>query len=356
MSGKILVLAVAALLAAGCAGSPEVPYTIAHRGGHIDNLIPENSVAAVRMAARYGYRAIECDVHYTADSILVCMHDQRINRVMRLADGYEEIPGDVRYRDLCYDELRSKYVLASSDPSLRTPIASYEEILAACRECGITALLHTNEPQAYKRACEVLGPTGFIAFDVDYEALSHARDYSSDCLILWDPDRAGVEEVLAKLEALGGPCGISSMKKDLLTADYVRPIREAGYRVQASIFSMPRDIEAAENGCDIILSDFCLLHEGKCPEGCKTLSGRKLAEGESICWEWDETECGSIEMALEFTGEVEIQVCDDISYSLSGEDRTLLDGWRFYKKAPSFTLTAKKATTIKKLSVRRFSL
>jgi len=350
----LLTFAVMALSAAA-QQTTEIPYTFAHRGGHIDGIVPENCPAGVKMAAKYGYRAVECDVHYTKDSVLVCMHDPKINRVMRLAEGYGEIPEPVKYREVNFGELRSKYVLASSDPALRTPIATFDEILAACKECGMTALLHTDEPEAYKRACEVLGPKGFIAFDVSYEALTHARDYSSECLILWDPNRTPAEEVIEKLKALGGPCGISSMKKDLLTADYTRPIREAGFSVQASIFTMPGDIEAAENGCNIILSDFCLFAPENSPARKQSRSEERdditIAAGESIHFEWDAVQFGSIEMLLDFTGEVEVQVNDDITYTLSGNGRHLIDGWRFYEKTPSFTVTAKKESSISKLKV-----
>ena len=44
-----------------------VPYSVAHRGGHIKGYVPENSPDGVASAKRYGFRAIECDVHYTKD-------------------------------------------------------------------------------------------------------------------------------------------------------------------------------------------------------------------------------------------------------------------------------------------------
>ena len=47
------------------------PLPVAHRGCWFTNQIPENSIAAIRTAKRYGYKAIECDVKYTKDSILV---------------------------------------------------------------------------------------------------------------------------------------------------------------------------------------------------------------------------------------------------------------------------------------------
>lgn len=346
-----ITAAALALTTCGTTDTCETPFSIAHRGGHIKDVIPENSIAAVEMAARYGYRAIECDVHYTLDSVLVCMHDPKINRVMRIAEGYQEIPEPVKYRDVNYDELRSQYVLASSDPSLRTPIASFEEILTACKENGIIALLHTNEPEAFKRANEVLGPEGFIAFDTSYEAMQKAREISRECMILWDPNRMCADSVIMRLQELGGPCGISSMKKDLFTAEYVGAVRKAGFSVQASIFTIPGDIVGIENGCNIILSDFSLFPPENSPVREKPVvfkraKNEKLAAGESISINGDFIEYGSFELALTFTGTIELKVNDDIEYTLEGNERFLQDGWRFYKKNPSLTITAKEESVI----------
>jgi len=348
-----MTIAAAAITLAACTNTEtrEIPFSIAHRGGHIDGIVPENSIAGVFMAAKYGYRAVECDVHYTLDSVLVCMHDRTINRVMRMAEGYQEIPEPVNYRELTYDELRSQYVLASSDPELRTPIASFDEIIAACRETGIIALLHTDEPEAYRKACEVLGPKGFIAFDTSYEAMQKAREITDECQILWDPNRMSADSVIMRLQALGGPCGISSMKKDLFTSEYVGAIRNAGYSVQASIFTVPGDIVGIENGCNIVLSDFSLFPAENSPVRTKPVAlnktgKKKLAAGESISMNWDFIKYGSFEMEMTFTGTVEVKVNDDIAYTLEGSDRYLQDGWRFYEKNPSFNVTAKEESEI----------
>ncbi|MBQ3907658.1 MAG: hypothetical protein II746_00510, partial [Bacteroidaceae bacterium] len=61
---------------------PGLPLTYAHRGCWLSGDVPENSVAAVEMARRYGYPAIECDVHFTKDSVMVIMHDY--NNMKRL--------------------------------------------------------------------------------------------------------------------------------------------------------------------------------------------------------------------------------------------------------------------------------
>lgn len=54
------------------------PYWIAHRGaGH---LAPENTLAAFRTGAHYGYRMFECDAKLSADGVLFFMHDTMLER------------------------------------------------------------------------------------------------------------------------------------------------------------------------------------------------------------------------------------------------------------------------------------
>ncbi|MBS1177685.1 MAG: cytoplasmic glycerophosphodiester phosphodiesterase [Proteobacteria bacterium] len=54
------------------------PLWIAHRGAGL--LAPENTLAAFRMGARYGYRAFECDVKLSADDVPFLMHDAGLER------------------------------------------------------------------------------------------------------------------------------------------------------------------------------------------------------------------------------------------------------------------------------------
>ena len=206
-----------------------LPYSVAHRGGHIKGYVPENSPAGVASAKKYGFRAIECDVHYTKDNVLVLMHDKTINRTMVNASDLSKIQEPVTVAETNFADLRNNYVLASSDPAKRTPIPTFEEELAACKKYGIVPMLHTQHFQAYKRAKEVLGDN-FIAFSAEYDSLKRAREVS-DCLILWDPTMEPAEVVVEKLKALGGRCGVSSMRDYLLTADYIKTIRETQFQI-----------------------------------------------------------------------------------------------------------------------------
>jgi len=54
------------------------PRWIAHRGA--GKLAPENTLAAFRLGARYGYRMFECDAKLSADGVPFLMHDATLDR------------------------------------------------------------------------------------------------------------------------------------------------------------------------------------------------------------------------------------------------------------------------------------
>ncbi len=55
-----------------------LPLWIAHRGA--GKLAPENTLAAFRVGAAYGYRAFECDVKLSADEVPFLLHDATLDR------------------------------------------------------------------------------------------------------------------------------------------------------------------------------------------------------------------------------------------------------------------------------------
>jgi glycerophosphoryl diester phosphodiesterase len=54
------------------------PLWIAHRGA--GKLAPENTLAAFRLGASFGYRAFECDVKLSADGLPFLLHDDTLQR------------------------------------------------------------------------------------------------------------------------------------------------------------------------------------------------------------------------------------------------------------------------------------
>ena len=360
MIRRISALFLGALLALSCSQVEDVdlPMAVAHRGCWLKDgeefYINENCPAGVKMAAQYGYPAIECDVKYTLDSVMVIMHDATINRTMRNASDYSVIEEPVKVTEHTFEDLRTKYVLASTDPALRVPIPTLKEELEACREYGIVPMLHSAVVESYKLAYEMLGDK-FVAFDVSQAALQHARDYSS-CLILLDPGKDPAPRTIERLKELGGTCGMSTMKHDMLDAEYIKTVKDAGFEVQASIFPAPHEQRALTDGVTIELSDFYWHQtEGRKPVDVFRKFKMRLPEGQSVEWNPETPEFASAILTLDFVGTIEVTLNGRV-YTLTHEaaGKPEIFGTRLYKTAPGLKVRALVNSEVKSLKAELY--
>ena len=354
-----LFWAAVAVAFAGCRPAVDtLPMSVAHRGCWLmdgeEFYINENCPAGVKMAAQYGYPAIECDVKYTLDSVMVIMHDETINRTMRHASDYSKIQEPVRVAETPFAELRSKYVLASTDPSLRLPIPTLKEELEACREYGIVPMLHSAVVESYELAHEVLGDR-FIAFDGNEAAVSQARRYS-DCLILLDPGQDEASGTLERLKGIGGRCGMSTMNHGMLDAAYIQTVKEAGFEVQASIFPAPHEQRALADGVTIELSDFYWHQtEGRKPLDAVRKVKMRLPEGQAFEWNPETPAFAAVTLTLDFVGRLEITLNGKV-YTLTHEEagKPEIFGTRLYKTAPGLIVKALADSRIKTLKAELY--
>ena len=78
------------------------PRWIAHRGA--GKLAPENTLAAFRLGASYGYRMFECDVKLSADGVPFLLHDSTLSRTTNAANklgrANDEVAGDHPWQTL----------------------------------------------------------------------------------------------------------------------------------------------------------------------------------------------------------------------------------------------------------------
>ncbi len=105
------------------------PLIIAHRGGVITRSTPENSLAAIRLAAAHGYDMVELDVQQARDEKPVMFHDWEGNLLTSCGV-------DVCIRDLTSDELSAIRYRASDEP-----IASLSQGLSLCRSLDLGVML-----------------------------------------------------------------------------------------------------------------------------------------------------------------------------------------------------------------------
>ena len=362
MIKRFVFLLFASLLALSCGRDAvvESPYAVAHRGCWLmdgeEFYINENCPAGVRMAARFGYPAIECDVKYTRDSVMVLMHDATINRTMRMASDYSPVPEPVKVTDCTFEELRTRYVLASTDPALRTPIPTLEELLETCRETGIIPMLHSAVVESYALAHEILGDR-FIAFDANEDAVRQARNYSS-CLILLDPGKESAAGTIERLQGIGGRCGMSTMNYNMLDSAYIHTVKNAGFEVQASIFPARHTQRATGDGVTIQLSDFYWYQtQGRKAVASLNEKGLKLSEGESFAWAEEAPEYAAATLELTFSGTLEITFCGKTFTLAHGQQKKPETfGLRLFKSDPELSLKALEPTDIQSLSVNLYAI
>ena len=329
-----------------------LPKMFAHRGCW-SKVCPENSLPAVARAARHGYVGIECDVKMTADGKMVIMHDKTINRTCRNAEDYSKIQGKVKVEDLTFKELRNNYVLASSNHDYRMQVPTLEELLKECKKHNIVPMLHSKYVESYRLAQKIMGDN-WVCFTKDVEALKECRKFSK-CLILYAIDEKTAENAFEVLPQLGGKVGVSSMKREALTRERNKRLKELGYEVQSSIYKAPREVYALRDGATIILSDFSLMPDpNNKPAKVVEIDPQTLAQGKTIRIDADEkVKEGGVAIDIEFEGVIEIAFDKDKQlYTLynngSYHDRF---GTRFTNRKAMVTLHGVEESKIKSAKV-----
>ena len=102
------------------------PFWIAHRGA--GKLAPENTLAAFKLGASYGYRAFECDVKLSRDGVPFLLHDADLKRTT----GQHGLASE-----RCWNELSLLDAGSWHSPAYAgEPLPSLETIARFCIEGG----------------------------------------------------------------------------------------------------------------------------------------------------------------------------------------------------------------------------
>ncbi len=159
MKKYIILLAASAVfqLAAAQVPAPEGFGLQAHRG--LSNRYPENSMPAFIQAGKAGvYYGMETDIQMTSDGVLVCMHDDTIDRTVNATGKVS----DYTYREL------SKMRLAGGTGwndryagKLRIP--TFRQYLRICRRYGLVPYVEMkNLPdEGVRKVVRTLSEMGF---------------------------------------------------------------------------------------------------------------------------------------------------------------------------------------------------
>lgn len=111
----------------------------AHRG--YSSVYPENTLLAYEKGYEYGFRRFEADVKRTSDGVLVCMHDDTINRTARNLDG-TELTETINIADITFDEANQyNYGIFKHESFTDCPIFKLSDFLIFCKSHGCAASL-----------------------------------------------------------------------------------------------------------------------------------------------------------------------------------------------------------------------
>jgi glycerophosphoryl diester phosphodiesterase len=106
------------------------PRWIGHRGA--GKLAPENTLAAFKLGASYGYRMFECDVKLSRDGVPFLLHDDTLQRTtnarIKIGQGNSAIAGDYPWSTLAQLDAGSWH----SEDYLGEPLPSFEVIANYC--------------------------------------------------------------------------------------------------------------------------------------------------------------------------------------------------------------------------------
>lgn len=126
--------------------SPFDTTKFAHRGLHTgDGQVPENSLAAIRLAREAGY-GVEWDIQFTADKQVVVFHDATLTRMCGV---------DKRVDELTYAQLQ-EYTLLNSDQRIPLLTDALEELQDAPLVCEFKSHGKAGDSSLCKAAYEIL--------------------------------------------------------------------------------------------------------------------------------------------------------------------------------------------------------
>ncbi|XP_001488132.1 glycerophosphodiester phosphodiesterase 1 isoform X6 [Equus przewalskii] len=231
---------------------------IAHRGGGHD--APENTLAAIRQAAKNGATGVELDIEFTSDGVPVLMHD---NTVDRTTDGTG------RLCDLTFEQVRklnpaANHRLRNDFPDEKIP--TLREAVAECLSHNLTVFFdvkgHANKatdalkkiymefPQLYNNSivCSFLPDVIYKMRQTDQNVVT-ALIHRPWCLsytgtgkprydTFWKLSVFMVMDILldwSMHNILWYLCGISAflMQKDFVSPDYLKKWSAKGIQVVA---------------------------------------------------------------------------------------------------------------------------
>ena len=277
---RIAACAALAAVATGCCtvGRPGYGTLIAHRGESVD--APENTLPAYRTAVERGF-GFECDIYLSKDGRVFTFHDRDLKRTTGGANTN-------KCADVTWDEISQLDVGSwgkwKGSKFAGTRPALLEEVLALARDgrqiyievkTGSEIVPFVKDVFA-KQSKATPRNTLFITFNEESCKALKAQMPEYKTMWLVSPKKgtafATADGIIAKLKELGVDGVDCHYKPDIVTAEYVKAIRGAGYEFHVwTVDNLADTLEAFRRGVQTVSTNCAKsqLDEYNAGEGAK---------------------------------------------------------------------------------------
>jgi len=206
----------------------------AHRG--LSDLYPENTILSFEKAAEVpAFNAIETDLQMTSDGVLVCMHDDTIDRT---TDGTGKV-SDYSFKKLRKFRIDGGNGIDSLQTVLNIP--TFEEYLAICRKGNKIPYVELKQlsPEGIGKAVDMLHAAGFS--DSSYVFTSFRLNYLLEAAKICKAklefmSKSYGADTLKLMSTYNGQFVIRPSSKHI-TKDAVEKYQAAGFEVE--VYGLP---------------------------------------------------------------------------------------------------------------------
>jgi glycerophosphoryl diester phosphodiesterase len=326
----IFAIILPVILLAGCVeNTPDERIFIAHRGVNMRYAAAgENSLEAVRLAKKAGFKAIETDVRLTSDSVLVCMHDHTLRRTCLNPDG-SRVDKSLKVADFTMEQLKRDFVLRSPKEEMRTQIPTLEEYLKVCREENLLVFIEPKlNDTTGRHYLDIISCADTIFGRGNYIVTSNnfANGVIRDTLGITDVPLMGIlyqttyEEIAGKPDVIMA-VSTSRFDPEAYAANVARS-KADGLQTESHADNFERFDMINNADIDYVSTDFLAPDwhgQGKILLTEKGSGYDKAAKVSEKCVAMPAVGFGAIYLEMDFSGEAKVTMADQ-KFTLSSED------------------------------------
>lgn len=349
-------------------------HPISYRDGNA-RYLPEYSITNVMLAKQMGFDGVGLNVHSTSDGVLVCCHDDTINRTFRNKTDYSRILSDVAIASNTYAQLAENYVCETQIERLRGAILKLEDVIITCKNINLGIAIIPNG-SIITSVANLMQKYDFS----DWMFIGNWRPDGSGNVMYITPANKTADEIIADLNIIGKPasCLFETIALQSYTDAQILEIAEAchkaGYGVAIDCYgskeeiqkfrnwgcfditSVDNEIPSFENGNYISLSSVADFSEFSCSNEGTIVTGVLPASATISYYKQEETkDLVAATLKIQFEGTIRLTFGQgytnqevDVDFSSDGSKEEVFTNI-FFDEQVGFTITALGSVDIKNI-------